>query len=149
MEPANRQASAEEFGHELQLAQRHNGLTPDSMALSEPSGEPATGGSTSGSALQQQCSFGDHPVRPMRPKRLPTRRAGQAGQRHRRRRPFAHTARSANQLRAMARVPQPADRSLTVDHADRKRNRKRLLIASAAAVVAVLLVVGGVFLVTS
>ena len=32
----NRQASAAEFGRELQLAQRHNGLIPDSMALSEP-----------------------------------------------------------------------------------------------------------------
>ena len=36
LDPANRQASAEEFGRELQLAQRHNGLIPDSMALSEP-----------------------------------------------------------------------------------------------------------------
>ena len=41
----DRQQSAEEFGRELQLAQRHNGLTADPMALSEPGGEPEqTGG---------------------------------------------------------------------------------------------------------
>lgn len=34
-EPEERHASAEEFGHDLRQAQRHNGLTPDSMALSE------------------------------------------------------------------------------------------------------------------
>jgi serine/threonine protein kinase/N-acetylneuraminic acid mutarotase len=35
LNPDQRQASAEEFGHELQQAQRRNGLNPDSMALSE------------------------------------------------------------------------------------------------------------------
>ncbi len=40
IEPAERYASAAEFGRELQLVQRHNGLTPDSMALSEPGGQP-------------------------------------------------------------------------------------------------------------
>ncbi|QHP88074.1 Kelch repeat-containing protein [Mycolicibacterium monacense] len=39
-EPADRYASAEEFGLELQLAQRHNGLTADPMALSDPSAPP-------------------------------------------------------------------------------------------------------------
>ncbi len=41
VEPEERQVSAEEFGRELQLTQRHNGLTADPMALSEPSSEPA------------------------------------------------------------------------------------------------------------
>ena len=36
LDPANRQASAADLGRELQAAQRHNGLIPDSMALSEP-----------------------------------------------------------------------------------------------------------------
>src|SRR6185295_11828106 len=36
LDPASRQASAAELGRELQAAQRHNGLIPDSMALSEP-----------------------------------------------------------------------------------------------------------------
>jgi len=44
-EASDRQASVAEFGHELQLAQRHNGLTADPMALSEPGGElEPTGG---------------------------------------------------------------------------------------------------------
>src|SRR5690242_17639947 len=38
IEPADRYASAEDFGHALQLAQRHNGLPTDPMALSEPGG---------------------------------------------------------------------------------------------------------------
>ena len=46
-EPGDRQVSVAEFGHELQLAQRHNGLVADPMALSEPGGEPEpTGGTT-------------------------------------------------------------------------------------------------------
>jgi serine/threonine-protein kinase PknK len=45
LDPAKRPASAAEFGRELQAAQRHNGLMPDSMALSPVSGEsgPVTG----------------------------------------------------------------------------------------------------------
>ncbi|MCV7301062.1 protein kinase [Mycobacterium barrassiae] len=44
-EPGERQVSVAEFGRELQLAQRHNGLTADPMALSEPGGElEPTGG---------------------------------------------------------------------------------------------------------
>ena len=39
LDPAERQASAAEFGHELQAAERRNGLIPDSMALSERAGD--------------------------------------------------------------------------------------------------------------
>ena len=39
LDPAKRQASAEEFGRELQAAQRANGLVPDSMALTADAGE--------------------------------------------------------------------------------------------------------------
>jgi serine/threonine protein kinase/N-acetylneuraminic acid mutarotase len=39
IDPAKRHTCAAEFGRELQLAQRHNGLMSDSMALSEPKGE--------------------------------------------------------------------------------------------------------------
>lgn len=45
-EPGDRQVSVAEFGHELQLAQRHNGLTADPMALSEAGGEPEPTGGT-------------------------------------------------------------------------------------------------------
>ncbi|OBG29123.1 serine/threonine-protein kinase [Mycobacterium sp. 852002-51057_SCH5723018] len=39
LDPAKRQASAAEFGRELQAAQRHNGLPPDSMAIPSMTGE--------------------------------------------------------------------------------------------------------------
>lgn len=38
LDPAERHGSAAEFGHELQSVQHHNGLIPDSMALSEVDG---------------------------------------------------------------------------------------------------------------
>jgi N-acetylneuraminic acid mutarotase len=40
VDPANRPPSAAEFGHELQAAQRHNRLMPDSMALTDANDEP-------------------------------------------------------------------------------------------------------------
>jgi serine/threonine protein kinase/N-acetylneuraminic acid mutarotase len=45
-EPSERQQSVAEFGRELQLAQRHNGLTADPMALNEPGGELEPTGTT-------------------------------------------------------------------------------------------------------
>lgn len=42
IDPAERPASAEEFGRELQAAQRRNGLKPDAMAITgRPAGPPA------------------------------------------------------------------------------------------------------------
>lgn len=41
VEPGHRHVSAEQFGRELQMAQRHNGLAADAMALSEPGKPPA------------------------------------------------------------------------------------------------------------
>ena len=59
LDPANRQASAEEFGHELQLAQRRSGLIPNSMALSNTNGEPGQEPAhTVGTAAMQ--FYGDH-----------------------------------------------------------------------------------------
>ncbi len=45
LDPTDRHASAEEFGRELQLAQRHNGLTADTMALTEPAAPEQSGSS--------------------------------------------------------------------------------------------------------
>ena len=53
VEPAARHASAEELGHDLQLAQRHNGLTADPMALNEPSGQPEQTGGTQAMPLSE------------------------------------------------------------------------------------------------
>ena len=46
LDPAKRPASAAEFGRELQAAQRHNGLPPDSMALPIATDEHPVGGAT-------------------------------------------------------------------------------------------------------
>jgi serine/threonine-protein kinase PknK len=46
LDPENRLASAADFGRELQAAQRHNGLPPDSMALPIPVTEHRTGDTT-------------------------------------------------------------------------------------------------------
>ena len=43
LDPTKRHASAADFGHEMQLAQRHNGLIADSMVLSETNGESGQG----------------------------------------------------------------------------------------------------------
>ncbi|OBF54177.1 protein kinase [Mycobacterium sp. 852002-50816_SCH5313054-b] len=44
LDPADRPASAEEFGRELQAAQRLNGLKPDAMAITGPAVAPNTNG---------------------------------------------------------------------------------------------------------
>ena len=69
-EPDDRQQSAEEFGRELQLAQRHNGLTADPMALSEPAGRAG--------------ADGRHPSAPARRRRPVGRRTWATGYRPRR-----------------------------------------------------------------
>src|SRR6185369_7023388 len=55
-EPADRYASAADFGRELQFAQRHNGLTPDQMALSEPATSPEQTGGTQALPLPEPSS---------------------------------------------------------------------------------------------
>ena len=47
LDPTKRHASAADFGHEMQLAQRHNGLIADSMVLSETNGESGQTADTS------------------------------------------------------------------------------------------------------
>jgi serine/threonine protein kinase/N-acetylneuraminic acid mutarotase len=144
LDPANRQASAEEFGNELQLAQRHNGLIPDSMALSETNGErgqePAqtvgtaamqftgTIGETDESKATSDSPGGPSgPSGPTPPPPPPTPPPGQS--------------------RAPWPIPQPSDMPTSITRP--KRNLRPLLFAAAAAVVAVLLVVGGVFFVST
>lgn len=141
-EPAERFASAEEFGHELQLAQRHNGLAADSMALSEPERpeQPEQSEGTRAlplSELDAPDSSVAEPVSAQTPKPPPQPDM------------FAHTASiSASSVPwAMAPPvvgppPQPPTEKPT-----KRGNRK--LIAAAAIVAVVLLVAGGVFMVTA
>ena len=52
LDPAERPASAEEFGHELQATQRRNGLKPDSMAITSAAVDSGHEVSTSADASQ-------------------------------------------------------------------------------------------------
>jgi serine/threonine protein kinase/N-acetylneuraminic acid mutarotase len=140
LEPADRQASAEDFGHELQLAQRHNGLTADPMALSEPSGQPETSGAGAESpgeptaASAPSVSMPSMPAMPM-PPAMPPPSPNM----------FEHTA-SISGSSVPWPMP-PADPSTT--GTPKKRDGKRLLIASVAGVAVLLLVISGIYMVMS
>ncbi|OBC02907.1 protein kinase [Mycobacterium sp. 852013-50091_SCH5140682] len=56
LDPTQRHPSAADFGREMQLAQRHNGLMADSMVLSETNGEPEQPPAT---AAMQFATFGE------------------------------------------------------------------------------------------
>jgi serine/threonine protein kinase len=145
-EPGARQASAAEFGHELQLAQRHNGLTADPMALSEAGGPPEQTGGTQalplsgllpGPGLPDQSGVGSFPpggATASTPPPDPDM--------------FAHTS-SISQSSLPWQVPPMQQSGPVPTVPPPKGNRKRILIASAAAAAVVLLVIAGVFIVTS
>jgi N-acetylneuraminic acid mutarotase len=152
-EPGARQASAAEFGRELQLAQRHNGLTADPMALSEPGGHPEQTGGTQAlplsglSGLRDPAGGGSVPPGGGS---IPPGGATAAtpppdpGM-------FAHTA-SVSQSSLpwqVPPVPQGPQSAPVPTVPPPKRNGKRILIASAAAAAVLLLVIAGVFIVTS
>ncbi|MGZ6780272.1 MAG: Kelch repeat-containing protein, partial [Mycobacterium sp.] len=140
IEPAERYASAAEFGRQLQLAQRNNGLTPDSMALSEPTNQPEQTSGTQAlplseisgqNAIPGEASIAGPGSTASTPPPDP--------------RMFAHTSSvSASSLPWQVPPHDPKTTLLT-----KGRNRKRLLITSAAVVAVVLLVAGGIYLVTS
>jgi serine/threonine protein kinase/N-acetylneuraminic acid mutarotase len=144
IEPADRHVSAEEFGRELQLAQRHNGLTADPMALSEASGHPQRTDDTRAEPLSEPAATSDAVS-------IPSGTPAPA-------RPdpnmFAHTASiSASSVPwrpvNAPQPPQPPEPPKRPEPAPEKRGRKRVLIASAAAAAVVLLVISGIFIVTS
>ena len=140
VEPAQRYPSAAEFGRELQFVQRHNGLTPDTMALSEHGDHPEqTGGTQS------------LPLEPSGPSGLPDEKSIPAGVHTGQLPPpepnmFAHTA-SVSQSSLKWPAP-PGDPRTTIVKTE-KNNRKKLLIAAAAVAAVAVLVIAGVFIVTS
>lgn len=142
LDPTKRQPSAEEFGRELQLAQRHNGLVADPMALSDPGAhhhEP-TGG-TQALPVSEPISVAPAvPPSPRRESTAPTPPTPPSDPNM-----FAHTASvSASSLPWQALQPgQPPGAPPT------KRKGKRILIVAGAAAAVVLLVVSGVFIVMS
>src|ERR1700732_4643869 len=64
LDPAKRPASAADFGRELQAAQRHNGLPPDSMALPTATAEIAAGTPTVAHEFGVQADPSVSPVSP-------------------------------------------------------------------------------------
>ena len=143
IEPAERYASVADFGREMQFVQRHNGLTPDTMALSEHGSEPEQSGSTKSlplatsgaSGLPEEVSIPSD----VQPGSLPAPEPNM----------FAHTASvSQSSLQWPAGAPLGDPRTTTVNP-EEPRGRKKLLIASVAAAAALLLVIAGVFIVTS
>ena len=154
LEPAERHASAEDFGRELQLAQRHNGLSADPMALSEPGGQPEQTGrieavplpepSNSPASRSGTPGTPGSPVSPVSPRPyLPPDPAGPAPQSAAN--IFGHTA-SVSQSSMPWAMPVP-DPPTTVT--PKKRDRKKILIASGAVAAVLLLVISGVFIVMS
>jgi serine/threonine protein kinase len=162
LEPANRQASAEEFGRELQAAQRHNGLTADSMALSPLSGAvtrertvnspamPLSGSSISGVAPSPTSGP------PQSTAGMPTPMAGTppptaiapsptGGMSPPPPKPDAPTPHAMN----VASMPWPFQPGAPAGPPPKKRNLKPILIAAGAAALALLLVLTGVYFIFS
>jgi serine/threonine protein kinase len=144
-EPADRYASAADFGRELQFAQRHNGLTPDHMALSEPAGHPESTEGTEGLPPSEPSSrtglLEEGSVAPGSTGSLPPPTPDM----------FAHTASVSQSSLKWQPVPSadsPDPRTTTLQPGT-KKDRKKVLIAVGAAAAVLLLVVAGVFIVTS
>ena len=145
-EPGARHASAADFGHALQLAQRHNGLTADPMALTEPGGHPEPTGGTQALPLSGVSGLPGPPGGGSVPPGGATAATPPPDPRM-----FAHTA-SISQSSLPWQVPPglqgpPSGPVPAVPPPN--GNRKRILIASAAAAAVVLLVIAGVFVVSS
>ena len=139
LDPANRQASAADLGRELQAAQRHNGLIPDSMALSEPvTGEQEQ---TLGATAMQLSGPGGHTGAPPPPTGASPPPTGAL--------PLMADAPTPLAMN-LSSMPWPVQHSAAPARGTPKKwNRKPMLIAGAAAVVALLLVVSGIYFVSS
>ncbi|MGU3501997.1 Kelch repeat-containing protein [Mycobacterium sp. C31M] len=125
IDPAGRQASAAELGHDLQAAQRRNGLVPDTMAISEAAGE-------------QEHTVAAEAVRLPLPGNHSGGRSGPVSA------PDAPTPHAMN----LAHMPWSGQQHSGPPAPPKRDNRKTLLIIGAAAA-AVLLVLGGILVLTS
>jgi serine/threonine protein kinase/N-acetylneuraminic acid mutarotase len=139
-EPAERHASAAEFGRELQLAERHNGLTAVPMALTEPGGQPEQTGGTQATPLSAPAGLLDPSQGGFIPPSRPTPATPRPNPDM-----FARTS-SVSASSPPWAVPAPDPLTTAMP---KKKGRKRVLIVSAAAAAALLLVISGVYVVTS
>lgn len=120
-EPGDRYASAEEFGRELQSVQGRNGLTADSMALSQPEQPSAP------------------PVEPAHKTPAEPPPASQM---------YEHT-RSVSASSLPWVVPKQLAAPESAAPPQKKRDLKRILIVSGAAAVVLALVISGIVMITS
>ena len=137
IDPAKRQEAAAEFGSELQLAQRHNGLMSDSMALNEAKGEPEQ---TPGiPAMPLSGPAGQADTSTTAPPSLDAL-GGPTG-------PTGPTPPSDANLPSMPwPIPEP---DVPLGVTPKKRDRIQMLFAAAAAAVALVLVISGVYFLSS
>lgn len=139
LDPSDRYGTAADFGHDLQLIQRHNGLVADPMALSEPGGHLEHSGGTQALPLSES----------LEPAVVPAPGSGPSGESTASTPPpdpnmFAHTASvSASSLPWQALRPGPPAVP------PKNRDRKKILIVASAAAAALLLVISGIFVITS
>ena len=147
LEPAMRHASAEDFGYELQFAQRHNGLIADSMALSEGNDEPDDAPPPRVRTAELPLTGampGTHESRPTSgPHGRPSGPPPPSGPPS----PSPPPPPPPSQPRSTWPVHEPSDVPTSITR--RRRNLKPILLAAGAALAAVLLVVSGVFIVSS
>jgi serine/threonine protein kinase/N-acetylneuraminic acid mutarotase len=166
LDPAKRPASAADFGRELQAAQRHNGLPPDSMSLPPATGERAVGSpSTSERPLSDapevssdpsESATGAHPI--WRSVGVPESSGmsgtppqfvgGLAADAHERSTSQVSMAKPVSDMGTGAIPPYGSEppAPLAVAKPGPAR-RKTILLVSAAAVAAVLLMIGVVYIV--
>jgi len=158
LDPAKRPASAADFGRELQAAQRHNGLPPDSMALPTATAEIAAGTPTVAHEFGVHADPSVSPVSPPSSSSAPSDPS---------RRSLAGAATGEGEAQtsrvSMVNPPNgPAGTKATAREWDRpgpppdwsapakkKWDRRTIAIIAGAVGAVVLLVIGGVVLVTS
>jgi serine/threonine protein kinase/N-acetylneuraminic acid mutarotase len=168
LDQTKRHASAADFGRELQLAQRHNGLIPDSMVLSETNGESgqtagtsvipfATVGQTDASDAASVSLGGPPGPTPRTPVPNPPSPPGPIPPTSPGRMPHGPISPSPSgrippspPWPILPGAPGPIPESEGPTSITRKRrNRRPLLFAAAAAVVALVLVVSGIYVISS
>jgi serine/threonine protein kinase/N-acetylneuraminic acid mutarotase len=145
IDPAERQASAADLGHELQAVQRHNGLAADPMALGEPVATPQQPASASAAPSSPPAGHTDSVHESSIPVGLPTTSTPRPQPQPPDPQMFAHTS-SVSASSLPWQLPH-ADPTTTLG--PKKRDRKRLLIASAAVLAVLALAIGGIYLITS
>jgi serine/threonine protein kinase/N-acetylneuraminic acid mutarotase len=139
LDPASRQASAADFGHELQAAQRHNGLIPDSMALSAPvSGDQEQ---TLGARAMHLSGPGGPGAPPSPPTEAPPTQGAV---------PVPTPDEPTPLAMKLPSIPWPVQQSAPPPTAPPPKGAKRrVLLGAAAAAVVLLLAVSGVYFISS